>query len=91
MQLASDAKDKYCVCFIFNDHQSPFLGKQHFKMTALDFVIFKQLQTSIFCNAFLGDPNNAAKFQFLMHTKIIKISFFQFKSKGKFQYSVRFT
>ena len=91
MQLASDAKDKYCICFIFDDHQPPFLGKQHLKMTALDFVTFKQLQTSIFCNAFLGDPNNAAKFQFLMHTKIIKISFFQFKSKGKFQYSVRFT
>jgi hypothetical protein len=53
-----------------------FLGKQHLKMTASDFATFKQLQTSIFCNAFLGDPNNAAKFQFLMHTKIIKISFF---------------
>ena len=38
MQLASDAKDKYCVCFIFNDHQSPFLGKQHLKMTASDFA-----------------------------------------------------
>ena len=76
MQLASDAKDKYCICFIFDDHQPPFLGKQHLKMTALDFVTFKQLQTSIFCNAFLGDPNNAAKFQFLMHTKIIKSSFF---------------
>jgi len=76
MQLASDAKDKYCICFIFDDHQPPFLGKQHLKMTASDFVTFKQLQTSIFCNAFLGDPNNAAKFQFLMHTKIIKFSFF---------------
>jgi len=73
MQLASDAKDKYCICFIFNDHQSPFLGKQHLKMTASDFATFKHLQTIIFCNAFLGD---AAKFKFLMHTKIIKFSFF---------------
>ena len=91
MQLASDAKDKYCICFIFDDHQPPFLGKQHLKMTASDFATFEQLQTSIFCSAFLGDPNNAAKFQFLMHMKIIKFSFFQFKSKGKFQFSVCFT
>ena len=91
MQLASDAKDKYCICFIFDDHQPPFLGKQHLKMTASDFATFKQLQTSIFCNAFLGDPNNAAKFQFLMQTKLLNSVFFQFKYKGKFQFSVHFT
>ena len=90
MQLASGAKDKNCICFIFDDHQPPFLGKQHLKMTVLDFVTFKQLQTSIFCNAFLGDPKNAAKFQFLMCTELLNFSFFHFKSKGKFQFSVRF-
>jgi hypothetical protein len=38
MQLASDAKDKYCIYFIFDDHQPPFLGKQHLKITASDFA-----------------------------------------------------
>ena len=64
MQLASDARDKYWICFIFDDHQPPFLGKQHLKMTASDFATFKQLQTSIFCNAFLGDPTMQQNFNF---------------------------